>query len=59
MTNSITVEIKNVYGNPTIYPVCDDAILFASIAGTKSLTQDTISKIKSLGVTINVKQQTL
>ena len=56
---SITVQIKNVYGNTTIYPVCPRAQLFASIAGTKTLTQAAINDIKSLGYAINVQPQTL
>ncbi len=55
MEKVITVEIKNVYGKQTIYPICDNALVFASIAGTKTLTIDTISKIKALGYTIDIK----
>lgn len=56
---SIIVKIKNVYGVNQIYPVCDIAKTFASISGTKTLTAHTVSKIKELGYTINVEQQTL
>jgi hypothetical protein len=52
---TITVEIKNVYGNETIYPVCDRAKTFAAIAGTKTLTRHALSLIKGLGYTVNVK----
>ncbi len=55
----ITVKIRNVYGEDKIYPVSDQAKLFANIAGTKTLTDYTIAKIKELGYTINVAQQTL
>jgi len=58
-SKSITVKIKNVYGEDKIYPVSDQAKLFANIAGTKTLTDYTIAKIKELGYTINVAQQTL
>ena len=58
-SKSITVEIKNVYGVNQIYPVCDIAKIFASISGTKTLTAHTVLKIKELGYTINVAQQTL
>ena len=58
-SKSITVEIKNVYGVNKIYPISDTAKLFANIAGTKTLTDYTIAKIKELGYTINVAQQTL
>lgn len=53
---NITVEIKNVYGNNTIYPVCAKAKLFADIAGTKTLTFTAIHKIKALGFEVIVQQ---
>lgn len=51
----ITVEIKNVYGNQAIYPVCDQAKKLAQLAGTKTLTMESIRIIKSLGY--EIKQQ--
>jgi hypothetical protein len=51
---TITVSIKNVYGNRTIYPVSETAKLFASIAGTTTLTTHTVEAIKKLGYTIAV-----
>ena len=59
LMESVTVKIRNVYGEDKIYPVSDKAKLFANIAGTKTLTDYTIAKIKELGYTINVAQQTL
>ena len=56
---SITVKIRNVYGVKKVYPVSNKARLFANIAGTKTLTDYTIAKIKELGYTIEVAQQTL
>tara|TARA_R100000687_G_C6377051_1_gene130774 strand:+ start:231 stop:482 length:252 start_codon:yes stop_codon:yes gene_type:complete len=55
----ITVKIRNVYGEDKIYPVSDQAKLFANIAGTKTLTDYTIARIKQLGYAIRVEQQTL
>lgn len=55
----ITVRIANNYGNRVVYPVCDRARLFAEVAGTTTLTDRTISLIKSLGYTIEVQQETL
>ena len=49
---NIQVEVKNVYGNTTIYPVCDKAKMFASIAGTKTLTREALEKVKKLGYEI-------
>lgn len=48
----ITIEIKDVYGKPTVYPVGKDATAFASIAGTKTLTQTTLILVLSLGYSI-------
>jgi hypothetical protein len=53
----IQVEVKTVYGYPMVYPVCDAAIWFAYIAGTKTLTCDALKGIKALGYTVSVKQQ--
>ena len=35
---AITVRVRNVYGNKTIYPVCDKAKIFAQLAGHSTLT---------------------
>jgi len=53
----ITIEIKTVYGKQTLYPVCDHAKLFASIAGTTTLVPAAIKKIKALGYEIIIMQQ--
>ena len=52
---TITVDIKTVYGNELIYPVCEQAHVFAEIAGTKTLTRYTLTRIKELGYDIEVK----
>jgi len=46
---AITVEVRDVYGQVMYYPVCNEAKLFAQIAGTKTLTPDVLKKIESLG----------
>lgn len=56
---SILIEVKNVYGTDTYYPVSDDAINFARIAGTKTLTQSTIDIVNDMGYTIIIKQHVL
>jgi len=52
--NFITVRIERNYGNPTIYPMCDKAKLFAEIADTKTLTPRTVNAIKHLGYEVRV-----
>jgi hypothetical protein len=55
----LVVEIKNVYGVEQVYPVCNKAKLFASIAGTKTLTHKVMIDIASLGYLVTLKQPTL
>ena len=54
----ITVKIKNSYGRELIYPVCKQAIIFATIAGKATLSREHIKNIRSLGFTVETQQQT-
>jgi hypothetical protein len=54
---NITVEIREVYGQPKIYPVCDKAQMFAQIAGTTTLLPRDIQRIQVLGYEVLVKQK--
>ena len=54
---NIYVNEKSVYGNTMVYPACDKAKAFANIAGTKTLTFETIAEIKNLGYDILLKQR--
>lgn len=56
---SVTIEIKDVYGVRTAYPVCENARSFAAIAGTKTLTKDTLRHIKDLGFAVVLAEQQL
>jgi hypothetical protein len=49
----IEVTIKKVYGNRVIYPACPVSRDFARIAGTKTLTADTLRRIRALGYDIH------
>jgi hypothetical protein len=53
----IIIKINNNYGIETAYPVCEQAILFSRIAGTKTLTRDTLRHIDSLGYQIEIAEQ--
>jgi len=55
----ILVKITNNYGKKAVYPACDFSRTFASIAGTTTLTESCIEYIQSLGITIEVEQQTI
>ena len=50
----IQVQIKTVYGNDIIYPVCEKAKLFAKFKGQKTITGSDIVIIKQLGYEIKV-----
>ena len=52
----ITIRIDKNYGIETAYPVCDRAQLFARIAGTKTLTRNTLRDIDALGYQIEIEQ---
>jgi hypothetical protein len=56
MTNVIEVEVKDVYGVTKYYPICEQAQLFADIAGTKTLTVQVIKKIEALGYSIKASR---
>ena len=49
---SITIQTKSVYGTESHYPVCEKAQSFAQIAGTKTLTIQTLKLIQMLGYDI-------
>ena len=53
----IQVEMKQVYGNTMIYPVCETAKTFASMLNTKTLTSAAIAHIKKLGYVVEVVQE--
>lgn len=59
MEKILIVRIQSNYGRELVYPVCDDAKVFAAIAGTKTLSPDAITKIKTLGYTFDVLPKTL
>lgn len=48
MKPTITVLVKDVYGKRTFYPNCKDSRVFASIAGTTTLTERTLRQIMAL-----------
>lgn len=52
----ITVQVKNIYGNTLVYPICDKAKLLASLSGHKTLTDHAVDRIKQLGYKIIVQQ---
>jgi len=53
----VHVRVTDVYGKRVVYPVCERAKVFASIAGTKTLTDSTLMYVKKLGYTLHVVPQ--
>jgi hypothetical protein len=53
---TIQIEVRNVYGNETIYPANETAKTFAAIAGTKTLKSETLKLAKSLGYKVELVQ---
>lgn len=56
---TITIKFKDVYGNRLVYPVCDNAQHFASIAGTKTLSDSVLKTIISMGYDIKLATEEL
>ena len=52
MSITITIQTRNIFGNEVHYPMCTNAITFAKIAGTKTLTVQTLKMIRLLGYKI-------
>lgn len=50
----IQVTIKTVYGVEQCYPACAAAKAFARIAGTTTLTRQTLTEVARLGYAIEV-----
>lgn len=55
MSKKIYVKIKNVYGVEKVYPDSPEAEIFASIAGTKTLSENVIRAMVELGYEVALK----
>jgi len=55
----IIIEQKQVYGKTLYYPICETAQIFSSLTKTRTLDRFQLQKIKSLGYSIELKQQEL
>lgn len=49
MTQELTINVKQVYGNDTIYPACSNSLLLASFKNQKTFTTRDITILKKLG----------
>lgn len=51
----IKVQVRSVYGVEQVYPACPKSVIFAAIAGTKTLTHATLCQIEALGYKIEAQ----
>lgn len=58
-TKTITVKVRNVYGNALIYPVCIKAQIFADIGNRETLSPAILNKVVELGYTVKIAQAEL
>lgn len=56
---TITVRIRNIYGQDLVYPADEQANLLAALTGKKTFSTRDISVIKRLGYEIKQEQVTL
>lgn len=56
---TITVEIRDVYGKQTVYPICDTAKTFAALTGCKTITDQALMHINALGYKLIVEPRKL
>ena len=55
----ITIQVRNVYGNETIYPACTTSAFFCRLAGTKTITAEMMRVIRAQGYDIAVEAPTV
>ena len=53
----IEVLVKDQYGKRVFYPKCKDALRFASISGTRTLSERVLRNIMELGYEIEFVQE--
>lgn len=56
MEMKLLVQIKSVYGVEKIYPINEQAAIFAGMLKQLTLTRDNIESIKRLGYVVEVMQ---
>lgn len=54
MNTRVEVEVRNVYGVPTVYPVNEQAVKLAKLAGSKTLTKRTLVQAEAMGFVVMV-----
>jgi hypothetical protein len=59
MDKTIIIQVRNVWGVQTVYPICAQAQLFAKLAGTTTLTRHALQTIEALGYTITMQPEVI
>ena len=59
ISNTIKVEIKQVYGVERIYPACDIAKKLNLLTSSKTFSRRDIDVLKSLGYFVEIKPANL
>lgn len=50
--NTVQLQVKSVYGNKLIYPINENAKVFAALTGKKTFTKSHIQGMEVLGFKI-------
>jgi hypothetical protein len=53
---NLIVQVKNVYGNELVYPICEKALKLCQLTGQKTFSKFAISTLKSLGYQFTHKE---
>jgi len=56
---NLIIELKNVYGNDLVYPICDKAKKLCELTNQKTFSKFAINKLKELGYTFTQKEVSL
>lgn len=51
----IVVQVRDVFGRETVYPVCDTAKALAALAGHKTFTESDLRLIRQLGYAVETQ----
>ena len=54
VNTKIRVQVKNVFGNNLIYPMCINSKRFTDLTNSKTLSRHNIKLIKELGFEVDV-----
>lgn len=52
----LIIQPKQQYGQEVLIPICETASLLCQVAGTKTMTRQTLKLVKELGYEIKIHQ---